>query len=398
MPKKFYDINPPKEEIVVKEIEPVLKKKRKGLFFRGFVLVFFFLILVLFFGFFFFSKVEIEIWPKKENIVLKKEISVDPERENPDFENGLFPVRTFDKETECFKEFSSTGRLLKEEKARGFVTIFNEYSTSERAFVPSRFVSADGKLFWSTEKIRIPGASYEKGRLVPGQVDVEVVAAEPGEEYNIGPSTFALPALAGSPLYTTIYAKSSSPMTGGSIKEVFQVSQEDLDKAEEILTEEARVKGREDLKNALPSDFILIEETIYQEVVESCGSLEAGSEGDFFDCSVKVKSEGLALKKSDIEVFAERAVSLIAQKNQKLRKESLEVDCFSDLLEIKGVLYEEINDEELKRVLLGKSLQEAEVFLRNFQEIEKLEIKSWPFLKKKISDNPERLKVKVVID
>lgn len=397
MPEKIYDIIPPKKESVIEKTLP-LKKKRSRFFAKSLTFCLVFLVLLGIFGFFFFAKTEIRIWPKGKTLNLEEEIEINTEIESPDFEKAIFPGRFFENETTSSREFSSTGKFLKEEKARGVITVYNEYSTSSRALIPSRFVSADGRLFWSTKKITIPGARYEKGKLVPGEKEVEVVAAEPGPDYNIEPTTFALPALAGSPLYTTVYAKSFSPMTGGFIGEVAQVSQEDLDKAKDILIEEAKEKSRKFLPEILPPGFILIEETISQEVVEAQASQEAGVEAERFHYQVKVKSKGLGLRKLDIENFAKKIINQNIKEGQKLHEESLEIYCYPESLKIKAQAYFDINKEELKKALLGKNFSEAELFLENLQEVEKIEIKSRPFLRKKIPENPERVEVEIILD
>jgi len=58
---------------------------------------------------------------------------------------------------------------------------------------------------------------------------VDVVAAAPGEKYNIEPSTFSVPGLAGTPQYAFITAQSFEKFTGGSNEIVPQVTKEDLE-------------------------------------------------------------------------------------------------------------------------------------------------------------------------
>ncbi len=397
MSKKIYDIIPPREESTTEEKMPPEKKGSK-FFAKGLVFCLVLLVLLGTFGLFFFSKTEIEIWPKGEILDLEKSITVNTEIEGPDFEKAVFPGKYFENEITSSREFSSTGKSLKQEKARGIITIYNEYSTSPHTIIPSRFVSADGKLFWSTKKVTIPGATYKGGKLIPGEKKVEVVAAEPGPDYNIGPTTFALPALSGSSLYTTIYAKSFSSMTGGFVGEVSQVSKEDLDKAKDILTEEAKAKSRKLLQETLPEGYILIEETLFQELLESNASQEAGAEAETFNYRVKVKSRGMAVRRLDIENFAKEIINQGIKKEQKLLQESLEIHCFKESLKIKVKVYFDINKDDLKKALLGKSFQEAELFLNNLQEIERVEFKSRPFLRKKISENPERVDINIIIE
>ena len=411
MAKKFYDIIPLQDKTIQDKTifkNPSLKTPTaKGA-------VFFLILLVLVvgvFGLFFFAKIEIEIWPTTELLTLEKEITIDSKAEKSDFEKGIFLAKVFETQKSASREFPATGKFLKKEKARGILTVYNGYSVSPLSLIPSRFISADGKLFWSTKTITIPGATYEKGKLIPGKLEVEVQAAEPGEEYNIEPSTFALPALAGSPLYTAVYAKSFSPMVGGFIGQVSQVTKEDLEKAKNILVEEAENKGKEFLKETLPEDFVLMEQTISQQILEAKSSIEVGVEAESFNEQVKVKLEGLGFKKSELDEFVREIISLNIKEGEKFQEKSLEVN-YSLLnlpsttflekvvlgLEIKTKVYSDIDEEGLKKALLGKSLKETKLFLDNLKGIERIEVKSWPFFSKKIPEDINKVKIRLNID
>ena len=414
MGKKFFDIIPPKEisfsrsQKQEEKIRPVQKKKR--FFLKSLVFCFVLLILVIISGLFFFSKIEVEIWPETEILILEENLVIDLNVEISDFDGKIIQGKVFSSEKSASQEFFASGKVLKEEKATGVIRIYNAHSTSARTLVPSRFVSADGKLFWSLKKIVIPGARYEKGKLVPGEIDVEVQAAEPGEDYNIGPSTFALPALAGSSLYTTIYGRSFSDMSEGFIGEVSQISQGDLERAEIALTEELKKQSREFFKTTVSKDFVLLDETISQEIIEVNSSLEAGTEAESFVFQVKIKSEGVGFKRSDLENFAKNRINSNMSEGTILQEESLEINYFLLeqkideeakvvlSLEIKAKVYSDIDLDELKKALLGKSLKEARIFLENLPGVTKVELKSWPFLKNKIPEDIKEVEVRLMLD
>lgn len=412
MPKKFYDIIPPEEFTSLedkkeKQVQPVLKKKRHLLK----TLTLFILVLVLtgFIGSLFFSKVKVEIWPETEVLTFEQTITVNLQLEDVDFDNNIITGQIINDQKSGSQEFSASGKTLKEEKAKGIIKVYNAYSTSSRTLIPSRFVSSEGKLFWSTEKTTIPGARYEKGKLVPGEIDIEVEAAEPGEEYNIGPTTFALPALAGTALYTTIYARSFSPMSGGYEGEVAQVIQTDLDKAETVLFEKLKEESKESLRSRVSEDFILLDEAIFQKITEVKSSHKAGSVSELFNLEAKIESEWIMFKKSDVDIFVKNYINSNIKQGQKLQEESLSINYYLreiDLefgrmvldLEIKAKAYADIDLDKIKKALLGRSIKEARIFLENLPETTKIELKSWPFLKRRISEDMDKLEVKLKLD
>ncbi len=419
MAEKFYDIIPPgeaeagereeKKESVPQKGPRQKKSKKTPLFIKGLVICLVFLVLAGLAGFFLFSKTEIEIWPETKILTFQEKITLDLNASQSNFEEKVLAAKIFSDEQTLSRNFPATGKLLKKEKAGGIIRVYNGYSTSSRTLVPSRFVSAEGKLFWSTKQITIPGAKYEKGKLVPGEIDVEVVAAEAGQEYNIGPSTFALPGLAGTSLYTAIYAKSFSAMSGGFIGEAAQISQDDLDRAQNTLSEELERESRNSLENSLPSDFVILEETISREILEAKSGLKPGAEAESFNFDVKIKSEGVGFNKLELEKFAKDFVTLNISSKEKIQEESLElnyqpdtIDLASGLiklnLEIKAKVYSDLDLEAVKKAILGKSFERAEFFLEGLSDIAKVEMKSQPFLRRKIPDNLEKVEIKLRID
>jgi len=442
MAKKFFDIIPPQKSsaetgspqarILIKK--DLKKKDKYGLephrhpykertyrifrnrrfLLKSFVLSSLILILIGLSGFFFFSKAKIDIWPEAETLNFEEEVTIDSNYDQfkPAIwvEEGIIPGKIFSDEKFSSQEFFASGKTLKEEKARGIIRVYNAYSTFSQALLANtRFVSTEGKLFRSVKREIIPGGRYEKGNLVSGYTDIEVQAAEPGEEYNIGPSTFSIPGFAGTPRYTNFYGKSFAPMTGGFKGEVPQVTKEDLERAENTLAGKLKKESRDFLKAALPLDFVLLDEAISQEVIESSASLEAGTKTESFDYQVRISSKGVGFKNTDIEKFTKSFISLNTPEGKKFQEESLEINYSPESvnvksgkivlnLKIRAKIYSDINLIELKKALLGKSFKEVKIFLGNHSQITKIELKSWPIWRKKIPENLDKVELKLRID
>ncbi|MCL4404351.1 baseplate J/gp47 family protein [Patescibacteria group bacterium] len=114
--------------------------------------------------------------------------------------------------------FPATGTSSISSKATGVLTVYNAYSSEAQVLVATtRFVSPDGHLFRSTERVVVPGAKISGGKLVPSTASVKVAAAEPGAAYNVPPSdNWTIPGFEGTPRYTKFYADAAQAMTGGS--------------------------------------------------------------------------------------------------------------------------------------------------------------------------------------
>ncbi len=379
-----------------------------------------FLILAGIFGFLIFSKVKVEIWPETAISAFETNINIEIEKSGPDLEARIIPGKVFEDQRTASKEFSASGKTMKEEKAKGVIRVFNEYSVSAQGLLPNtRFVSDKGKLFRSLKREVIPGGHYEKGKLAAGFVDIEVIAAEPGEDYNIGPSTFSIPGFKGTSKYTYFYGKSSSPMTAGFKGEVSQVTDDDIKKAELALSGELKEESKNFLKKIIPVDYILLDETIFQDIKESNSSLKAGSEGELFNLQIKVESKGVGFRKSDIDEFIRQFIASNISEDETFEKESLGVNYSLKLpplstgngadnilesekiildVKVKAKIYQNINLGELKKALAGKSLKETRMFLGDLPRLTKVEIKSWPFLRRKIPDDMNKIELKLKLN
>ncbi|MCX6759928.1 MAG: hypothetical protein NTW46_01120 [Candidatus Nealsonbacteria bacterium] len=463
MPKKIFDIIPPdhkkeaktvKKDIfeekqvlihktvknpdLIKEIAGQMEKKEAELkqseknakptafkkAFKGFLFV---CLLALVIGFVWIVseslagiKVKIKIWPTTESLNLTKDLTASLSQNEIDYENGILPGQTVNDSKSLTEEFQATGKKIKEEKAKGIIHVYNSFSDASQPLVlGTRFVSADGKLFKTTSKQTIPGGTYKGGKLVAGEIDISVEAAEVGEAYNIGPTTFSIPGFAGTSKYTAFYGKSFSAMSGGAKKEVSVVTQDDLDKADASLTDKAKKEGLDSLKASLSGDLILIDGAAVLSIKEKTFSLKAGDEADKFSLKLSVDSTGLAFKKADIESFAESLSSKTISKDNKIQDGSLQIGyAFKSLnykeikkppaeaqKELSGIsfsadisvnYYLQIDLNEIKQSLLGKSFEEVKTYLSdNPLKISKVEIAPGIFWRKSVPKIGEKVDIEL---
>ena len=101
-----------------------------------------------------------------------------------------------------------------EEKASGSITVYNNYSTqSVKLIKNTRFETPEGLIFRTLSEVIVPG---RKG-AVPGEITITIFADAAGEKYNVGPiSRLTIPGLKSTPaMYSDVYARSTSAMSGG---------------------------------------------------------------------------------------------------------------------------------------------------------------------------------------
>lgn len=421
MTQKIFDIFPPskrgeKEEITRKEaVKEVIEKEeikkeavktrrflaeedffeeeeepnriKKGLFLLFLVLLIFGTALL-----YRLSKVEINIWPDTESVSFEPKITMKLGVKSVSLENKLIPAQILELEKDFSEEFPATGKVLK--KAEGIIKIYNSYTTGSETWVEgTRFVSSDGKLFKSKGKVVVPGAQMKNGKMVPSSVDVQVIAAEAGSEYNIGPTSFSVVAFRGTPRYTKFYGESSQPMAGGG--QAVQVTKEDIEKAESVLIEKVRTESKDALKQKLPEGFIFLDDAVEISILNKLSLAEPGKEAEKFIYQIKAKVKTPSFKKDDVNNFAEKFLVSQIQEDKAVLKQSIKLDYSPESvnfelgnflvdLKISAKLYPKIDLLSLKSDIKGRSINETKIFLEDQQGILKTEIKPFPLWLKNV--------------
>ena len=151
-------------------------------------------------------------------------------------------------------------------KATGKVTLYNSYGTqSVRLIAGTRLSNENGLVYRLSSSVVVPGYTKTGSTINPGKINVNIVADQPGQKYNLvetdKPVTLKIVAYSGSPKYSTIYAKPITNITGGfsGVKKI--VSPEAISSS----TASMKAKITEDLvakaKTAIPSGFIMYDKS-----------------------------------------------------------------------------------------------------------------------------------------
>ena len=415
-PKKIFDILPPERKINKESGAPPIteiKEAKKSNFgaFKKITLIFL-LAAAIFFSVsqFILNKAEIIIWPQTDVLNLSEKISASAGQKTADALTKSINAMVLEENKTMSQDFPATGKSVKTEKARGEIRIFNEYSQSPQSLLANtRLISADGKLFRTIEKITIPGEKQEKGKFQPGFLDVKVVADQPGEEYNIGPSTFSIPGFVGTPKYTAFYGKSSSDMRGGFKGEVPQVTKEDLDSAKNNLSNKILDEFKNSLKDKISADYAFSDNSLSLIITNATSAVDFGKEAKNFNYRVDAKLKTIYFKKDDLKELAQKIIAGVLAADKKLDENSLKIIWEIDSadfdknavilsLDIEGRTYSDVKEEQIKEALRGEILADGRQFLLSQPEIKNAKIEFWPFWMNKIPSDTDKIRISLIID
>lgn len=378
-----------------------------GRFFTGFVALA--VVLIFLVIYFVLPTAKIEIFPLVETkrfdlaiVGLKDSNSVKTDS------NNIVSLQEVKIEQTISQEFEATGKTEVNQKAKGIITIYNEYNSSPQTLVATtRFQSPDGKIFRIPTNIVIPGAKVENAKIVPSEIDAEVVADQPGEEYNIGLTDFTIPGFKGSPKYVGFYGKSKQAMVGGSVGSVKVVSADDLSQAEEKLKEELLKSAREALQKQVPDGFALIKNGVKEEIIQTNFSAQKNEAVEKFNLEIKLEIRALAYQKDDLKRVIDLDLLTKIENDKKLISESqkidwtkMEIDWNKGRAELDLSVLEDISQNvdiaAIKSGLAGKNEIEARKYFSERPEIQKVQFSFWPFWVKSIPSKESRIKIEIV--
>jgi len=360
--------------------------------------------------YFIFPRAKIIIQPKTEPYSLKISVVGEKDSTSADLSNNRLPIQMVQVEEVRSKEFEVKTEKELSQKARGTIVVYNAYSSQPQTLVKrTRFLSKEGKLFRTTRTIIVPGAKVEDGKIVPNSIEVEVLADEPGEEYNIGPTEFTIPGFKGSPKYKGFYGRSFSPMTGGAQGKVKVLTEEELNSAKEDLINEIKQKAQEKIHQSFPSGLEIIPQSLVEEEIEFLKSVEPDTVTDKFTLEAKLTLKAILYKIEDLNHLIENNLAAVLPENKVSLTDSRQISWskpdidwekgrVSFDLYIHQKIASKINQEKLKEDLIGRNEEEVKEYLLKSPEIKKAKVIFWPFWIKRMPWQTDKIKIIIDLD
>ena len=328
-----------------------------------------------------------------------------------DYEKEIIPAKAVSVNEEVSKTFSASGKKsVSNQKAKGTITIYNEYSSDSQPLVATtRFLSESNKLFRLVKGVTVPGATKVGAETKPGVIEAEVMADESGDSFNIAPSNFSIPGFkdSGNEKYTKIYAKSTAAMTGGGSgsQEAKVITEGDLNVAKSKVASELNELVKNKIKESAGEGWVVLGEAIQMEEATYKTSSSAGEIADNFSLTAEIKAEAVVFSESDIKNVVNKVIARsgdgktdINGKSVSLEYGKPDVNFKTGIITIKvhgaGKLNPNINVSNLKKEILGKTNDELGEYLSGFPDVEKVEVLYWPsFINKKIPLKEGRVEV-----
>jgi hypothetical protein len=357
----------------------------------------------------FLPKAKVTVFFKTKSQSIDAEITASIKEESVNLDGKLIPAKLISFTDEFSKKFqSSSEKAASSRKARGTITIYNEYSTASQPLIATtRFLSSDGKLFRLVSGVTIPGMTRIGSEIKPGAVEAEVVADEAGDDFNIGPASFSIPGFQGSGAekYSKFYAKSfKSMLGGGSGSETAKaVSSGDIESAKKEVFSEFEEMSKQKIKDQSGDGYVISNDALNISDVKYSASNSAGDLTNEFAVSVTAKINAIVFAEKDMKEVVKKMLEKSSAERLGITEKTLALDYGkSDADFTNGIILVRVHGEgktesgvdleNLKKGILGKTNEELEAYLKTYPDFYKADVEYWPsFINKKMPIYESRL-------
>lgn len=290
------------------------------------------------------------------------------------------------------KSSDATGTKNIGEKAKGSITLYNEYSSASQPLQSgTRIQSSDGKVFRLDSDVVIPGGTFEvEGSTAKlktaGTVNTTATADQAGEDYNIGASQLTVPGI-GSSREDKIYAKTSG-FAGGVSKTVKVVSANDISDAKIDLTNQLTSEIQDEMV-AKSASSALIQSSLQKNLTSFSTSKKADEEASNFDSTGKMEMKVLAYNADDLKNYIRTKVQaelaknqdfILDEKNLSIVESEFNLDATTAKLHIEasGKISDKLDQKVLANQLHGKSYAEANTIINKLNQFKAIKITATP--------------------
>ena len=395
------------------EVPLVTAKKRKRSSLAITLILALSLIVVLGLVFVVLPSAKVIAYPKAEPVTRDFDIALDILTKAPDSVRLVLPATSIIENVEVSSKFKSHGKKDVGNKATGSVRIYNFTGQILNLKAETTALAAGNKTYYLTEDaLQIKPTKY-KNELTK-EIDesslsgqFSVIAASGGEDYNLpaGVRLEITNQVFGS-RPQVVYAKSQTPISGGTSRFLSVMEDADLVRAQSELGAQAL----ENLQRTLTAENrgVIIENSYRIEVVEFIANQKTGDETPNFEASLKAKITALAFSQDDLNKLLIDRISQTISGNQRLKTNSdfkvqpkirtIDLNVPSGILSVhfEGKAVSQFNSETLPTQLIGKNRQEASEILQSMAEIEKVELTLSPSWQNTFPWFPGKIKIEIV--
>ena len=345
---------------------------------------------------YYFSSAKVEITPTTVSAAVQSSFTAS-------HSSGDLPYEIITSQKIASKSVESSGTKVVNSSASGSITIYNAQSKPQRLITNTRFATTAGLIFRIHEPVTIPGGTTAN----PGSVTAKVYADKTGEAYNVNPTSFTIPGFAGTPQASTVYARSTSAMTGGASGSVPVVDAALETSTRSALTAALTPELTASLQSQIPSGYVLLPgaaTTTFQSLTAtpsaSSGMVDIKEQGTI--TAIVFPNDALAKAvATSVTGLNYQGEPLSLQSSSKLQLSATafpdaQATSFDFSLSGTASFVYTVDPTHSAAVVAGKTPSAAEVALTNYPEVKRAIIILRPFWRQTFPQDPSTITVSTV--
>jgi hypothetical protein len=356
---------------------------------------------------FFFKTAKVTLFAKGTLVKADFDFAVDPALKETDAKKAVMAGQKMELSRELTTQFTATGKKDVGTKANGQMNLKNETGAAQTLVAGTRLRAPDGKIFLTDSEVTVPAGGLDGlGNIVAGQASVAVTAENAGDNYNLAPARYTIPALAPEK-QSKIYGQGNQ-MTGGTTREVTVVTQEDIDKAKDELIAQEKAQSQKALESKAATNYIPLAESFFQNVTATTSSPALDAEATQATLTVKITYTELAVNRGDYEVVVrEQIQAKIGAANQIYDDGISSAQISPGKREVSGrqefhfssdaYAGAKLITKDIAKELVGKRYGDAIEIASKQSGVERVEVSLWPSWSSKLPRFAKNIQVEIKV-
>lgn len=312
-------------------------------------------------------------------------ITIDPTATTADAQNKIIPGKKIEKSVSEQKTIPVQGKKNIGDPARGAVTIYNESTSSDLSLSKGTVISSGSQQFTLDSDVDVASASTSLldngGTTTFGTATVNVTAVQIGPQGNMQPGiTFSIKGYSSD----VAIARNSAALAGGTTKQVTVVSRSDYDALVKAATDDLVQSAKQSLSASLEGNQKLIDQTIATSVTEKVFTQELDQQATQLQGKITITVSGIAYSDSDIRALlvttlgdtvpagysVDQNKTTIVITKTTVKKDGTIVAPVT----MSGIALPTVDTEAIRKYIAGKSLTDAQNYLKTITGIAGLEV------------------------
>lgn len=302
---------------------------------------------------------------------------------------------------------TATGTRDIASKARGKITVINEFSSSPQTLVATtRFQSTNGLVYRTLQNITVPGSTVKAGKTVAGSVVVDVIADRPGPDYNIPAGKFTIMAFVekgDAEKAKRFYGTSGQPISGGASGPSTVVTQADYESAQASAV--AGVKEQITTALAAQGPALMVLDGDKPVMKETQSSARVDDAADSVTATATGTLTTVAFRTEDLHELIR--TSMLKKDRLMVMPDKLQLS-YSDIsfkpdlgtltftVTVKGTGYMPVDVDAIKRDIGGKNAEEMHAYFTDKEGVLSATVKLSPPWVRRAPQNTAKISVKLL--